>query len=260
MKLKISTPKAIKHLLDQPFVFATGLAALIHSTWSLGTLFAGEQPDPETQLIAFLGWFIPAVLMSFALDIGQIMTSVAIREKGLTIERGITFFVFAIATFYLQWIYMIHHVPALELTGGVRAEWRDSVIWLRDASIVIIPSLLPLSTLLYTFSDKAEHETQAETVEPTIEITQSDELIDLEGDNTKLIERPTEKTDDETIEISKDVPDFLAQPHPQTSNSQKNVSGAERQLSQDQSDVNIVPPNVDNQHIVNQNGSKVTNG
>lgn len=34
----------IRHLLAQPFVFATGLAALVHSTWSLGTFISGEQP------------------------------------------------------------------------------------------------------------------------------------------------------------------------------------------------------------------------
>ena len=35
--------KLSKHLTEQPFILATGLAALVHSTWSLGTLFTGAQ-------------------------------------------------------------------------------------------------------------------------------------------------------------------------------------------------------------------------
>lgn len=132
-----------------PFVAATGAAALIHSTWALGTLFAGEQPESIPHLI---GWLIPALLIAFALDVGQIVTASDIRHKGLTITRGITFIVFAAATYYLQWLYIAHHMPMLELSDGVRATWADTALVLRDAAVWIIPALLPLSTLLYTFS------------------------------------------------------------------------------------------------------------
>lgn len=140
--------RIVKHMVQQPFVFATGAAALIHSTWALGTLFAGEQPEGW----ALLGWIAPALLISFALDVGQIATSAEIREHGLTRTRGVTFIVFSGATYYLQWLYIAHHMPALALAEGVRETWASFATVMRDSAVWIIPALLPLSTLLYTFS------------------------------------------------------------------------------------------------------------
>jgi hypothetical protein len=148
--------KALRHAFGQPFITATGAAALVHSTWALGTLFSGLQPDPATQLMSYLGWLVPALLISFALDVGQIATSAEIREHGLTRSRGITFFVFSAATYYLQWLYIAHHMPSLALAAGVRETWAGFATVMRDSAVWIVPALLPLSTLLYTLSGKQE--------------------------------------------------------------------------------------------------------
>lgn len=155
----------LKHFTGQPFVLATGIAALIHSTWSLGTLFAGEQPAIEDittyiEWIHFAGWLLPALLIAIALDVGQVVTSHEIRTSGLTWQRALTFFVFAFATYYLQWLYIIHHVPALEIAPGVSSMHRTMTIYLRDIGIWLIPALLPLSTLLYTFSGDSDTSTR----------------------------------------------------------------------------------------------------
>lgn len=142
--------RIFRHAFSQPFVFATGLAALVHSTWALGTLFSGQQPEGWH----LVGWLIPALLIAFALDVGQIVTSWEIREHGLSLGRGVTFFVFAGATYYLQWLYIAHHMPALEIAAGVSATAKGTAISMRDAALWIVPALLPLSTLLYTFSGK----------------------------------------------------------------------------------------------------------
>jgi hypothetical protein len=144
--------KFLRHFTGQPFVIATGFAALVHSTWALGTLFSGVQPEGWH----LVGWLIPALLIAFALDVGQIATSNEIRKHGLTVGRGVTFFVFAVATYYLQWLYIAHHMPALDIAAGVSATAKATAISMRDAALWVIPALLPLSTLLYTFS--GEHE------------------------------------------------------------------------------------------------------
>lgn len=141
----------LKHTVQQPFIFATGLAALIHSTWSLGTLFTGQQPTAGLTW-EYAGWLIPALLIAFALDVGQIVTSAELRAGERTTAKYATFAVFAAATYYLQWLYIAHHMPALEMAAGVSADARPTATALRDAAIWIIPALLPLSTLLYTFS------------------------------------------------------------------------------------------------------------
>lgn len=145
-----------KHIIQQPFVFATGLAALVHSTWSLGTLFSGKQPEAAFNF-QFIGWIAPAFLIAFALDVGQIVTSAEIRAGKRGAAKFATFAVFAAATYYLQWLYIAHHMPELQLAAGVRGEWSDFAKLVRDAAIWFIPALLPLSTLLYTFSS-AEHD------------------------------------------------------------------------------------------------------
>ncbi len=138
---------------EQPFVFATGLAALIHSTWALATLFTGTEPTQFT--VNWFAWLIPALLISFSLDVGQIVTSAEIRSGQRTWVKYATFAVFALATYYLQWTYLSAHVPSLPMGEGVSQNWRALATSLRDASIWIVPALLPLSTLLYTFSHTA---------------------------------------------------------------------------------------------------------
>lgn len=141
----------LKSLWEHKFIAATGVSALIHSTWALGTLFSGEQPSTP---LALAGWLIPAFLIAFALDMGQIATSSEIRHEGLTLSRGLTFFVFAAATYYCQWIYMAHHMPALAIAPGVSDVARSTATYMRDAALWVIPAFLPLSTILYTFSNK----------------------------------------------------------------------------------------------------------
>lgn len=145
-----------KHMIENLFVTATGIAALIHSTWSLGTLFTGNQPDPTNNMLGFLGWIIPALLIAFALDIGQIFTSAEIRKGDKRKIKYVTFGIFAVATYYLQWLYMAHHIPLLALENGIRTEWLPQVTLLRDMAIWIVPAFMPLSTALYTISQQNE--------------------------------------------------------------------------------------------------------
>jgi len=166
MKVRMEMKGIFKHIVGQPFVFATVLAALVHSTWALGTLFSGQQPEGWH----LVGWLIPALLIAFALDIGQIVTSWEIREHGLTVGRGVTFFVFAAATYYLQWLYIAHHMPALDIAAGVSATAKGTAIYMRDAALWIIPSFLPLSTVLYTFSGKTSPTAPKMEEKPQIQI------------------------------------------------------------------------------------------
>ncbi|MEO0562206.1 MAG: hypothetical protein AAF125_08830 [Chloroflexota bacterium] len=146
------------HATAQPFIAATGAAALVHSTWALAVLFSGEPPtwDPQSleSWAKWVYWLVPALLIAFALDVGQIATSAEIRAGERTRSKYITFIVFSLATYYLQWIYIAHHMPALELGPGVYQEGLAArvVLLTRNAAIWFIPALLPLSTTMYTLS------------------------------------------------------------------------------------------------------------
>ena len=191
-----------KHAYKQPFIFATGLAALIHSTWSLGTMFSGEQPAIENitttiGYVHFTGWIVPALLIAFALDVGQIITSHEIRTRGMTKSRGVTFVVFSLATYYLQWLYMAHHMPSIPLASGISDVHLDAALWLRNMALWLIPSLLPLSTLLYTFSSDTDESrvqlaaTEQHTVSSEIyEITHDMPVLEMPQINLLEAENP----------------------------------------------------------------------
>ncbi len=145
----LSIPKHLRRIVSQPFIAATGLAALIHSTWSLGTFFSGDQPsDP----VRYAMWLIPAFLIAFSLDVGQLATSAEIRDGQRSRMKYLTFAVFAGATYYLQFVFIASHMPTVPLSPGVRLDWGPLISFVRDAAVFVIPLLLPLSTTLYTFS------------------------------------------------------------------------------------------------------------
>lgn len=141
----------LKHMSENLFITFTGIAALVHSTWALGTMFSGVAP--EGNALAYAGWLLPAFFVAFAMDVGQISTSAAIRHHGLTWQRALAFSVFAVATYYLQFLYIAHHMPSLAIAAGVSEFHHWTVVTARDAAIWILPLLLPLSTMLYTISD-----------------------------------------------------------------------------------------------------------
>jgi len=148
--------KFLKHMSENLFITFTGIAALVHSTWSLGTMFSGVAPQGDW--LAMAGWLLPAFFVAFAMDIGQISTSAAIRHNGLTWQRALTFFVFALATYYLQFLYIAHHLPLIALADGISDTHRETVKISVDAAIWILPMLLPLATMLYTISDGDKRE------------------------------------------------------------------------------------------------------
>lgn len=179
------TMKFLKHLLENPFITFTGLAALVHSTWSLGTLFSGIQPSGDVW--AWTAWVLPAFFIAFALDVGQISTSAKIRHYGLNWQRGLAFFVFSVATYYLQFLYCAHHMPALEIAAGVSDFHLWAVVTARDAAIWILPLLLPLSTMLYTISD-GDNKEQPKAPESAIliEKPKDEQQLFIAGKNSEI--------------------------------------------------------------------------
>jgi hypothetical protein len=144
------------HLAGQPFILATGAAAFVHSTWALATLFGGSEPTISTfaEGARWLGWMLPAAAISFALDVGQIYTASEIRAGQRTRTKYLTFATFAVFTYYLQWLHLVAHMPVIALSAGISEGAAGFATTVRDAALWVVPALLPLSTLLYTFSDR----------------------------------------------------------------------------------------------------------
>lgn len=171
--------RILKHATDQPFVLATGVAALVHSTWALAVLFSGHPPawDPTSwaSWARWGYWFLPALLIAFALDVGQIATSSEIRAGDRSPVKYATFITFALATYYLQWIYIVHHMPVMELGAGVYDSGLAGrvVLMTRNAAIWFIPALLPMSTTMYTLSSGEHEQIDCKTFAPPPQTTET---------------------------------------------------------------------------------------
>lgn len=156
----------IKHnLFSNIFVAAVAAACFIHGTWTIATITGGQQPPIEslsiTTVLQWVFWVLPGALVSFALDVGQFQTSVEIAkehsEGKYPVLKYVTFFVISLFVYYLQWFHLVHHMPTLELSTSVtQSQYADTVSSIRMAIIWIYPGLLPITILLYTYSQNRQ--------------------------------------------------------------------------------------------------------
>ena len=154
----------LKYYTKHKFIFAAGLAAFIHTTWSFAVIMSGELPDfpaiGEDKALAFASWLlvmsyqiIPAALMAYAIDVGQIEAAEKIREGNNSLANLLAFIITAICTFYLQFLFMIHHMPLLEVSPGAAPAAAAIGVHVRNAAIWIMPALLPLALIVRMTSD-----------------------------------------------------------------------------------------------------------
>lgn len=140
----------IRQAAQHIFIATTGFAALLHSTWSVSTLFNGHEPSAIGW--GWLVWVIPGFAFAFSIDVGQIAVSIDLRNGERTRWKYITFVALAATTYYFQWYFMVAHVPLVDIAPGVAPEFIGATNFVRAISIWLVPALLPLATTLYTFS------------------------------------------------------------------------------------------------------------
>ena len=163
-----------RHVFAQPFLVAVSLAAAIHSSWSFSTLFTGLEPHPQFSS-AWFAWIVPGVMLAFSVDIGLLSLANQIRLGQRTRGRLLAFAVLCGAMGFLQFLYIAAHMPEVHLGAGVRGDWVGLVSLLRDASIWVLPLLLPTALILFAFSENEvkEHAVDATTTAlvPSTQVT-----------------------------------------------------------------------------------------
>lgn len=143
----------LRHVFAQPFLVAVSLAAAIHSSWSFSTLFTGLEPHPQFSA-SWFSWIVPGVMLAFSVDIGLLSLANQIRLGNRTRGRLLAFAVLCVAMGFLQFLYIAAHMPEVHLGAGVRGDWVGLVSLLRDASIWVLPMLLPTALILFAFSEE----------------------------------------------------------------------------------------------------------
>lgn len=137
-------------------IIGTGAFAFLHSTWAIATFFSGPEPDRVANGVQWGLWLAEGCIFAGVMDIGQVVTAMLIRAGKNTRGYKLTFAVFALATYITQFLYIIAHVPLVPIAAGVAEQYLPVAKFVRDATIFVLPAMLPVSTTLYTFSHGAD--------------------------------------------------------------------------------------------------------
>lgn len=155
------------------FIILTGLAALPHSIWSASTIMQGVEPGFPT--LAWVAWAFSGFLLGLAIDAGQIAISIQIARGERHWMRFVAFGALTLITFYLQWYYASAHVPLTQLGPGMNGQVTPFASGLRDLGVWLVPALLPITTLIYTFGYPERKRSR-----PTATITQTKTTVKIE--------------------------------------------------------------------------------
>jgi hypothetical protein len=142
------------------FLACVSVAAVVHSSWSLNTYFTGPEPQVAGSIeaiMAWVVWVVPGFLIAFAIDVGLLTLARQIRDGHGHWWKLAAFFVLCALMGYSQFLYIMAHLPSIPVGAGVRTDWLVSLTEVRDLVVVIYPFALPVTLILYAFSDiKAE--------------------------------------------------------------------------------------------------------
>jgi len=152
-----------KTITQHLFVASTSIAALLHSMWTISHLLGGLPPVQDASLILQLGYWLPGLLVALSLDIGLLSTSAEIRQGTRNKTRFMTLAILSLSMFYLQSVYSVLHYAPLPLGDGIPAQAIGLFSWVRDAGVIIVPALMPISILLYSFGHERKIEAPSTT-------------------------------------------------------------------------------------------------
>lgn len=191
-----------KSWIHHIFSIAVSAYAIFHTVGAIGMFLGGSGLDFTSPGRALDTLYIYGTALFFAvsLDVGQVSTSFKIRRfhrNGIRPYGSyITFAVLGLAMAYLQWFYLVHTMPELQIGSGVRSNWINDATWLRDAVLYIFPTLLPVTLLLYTFSGDEESaapvpsQTNQTATPPAILNSIASELPQIADLDAHLLESP----------------------------------------------------------------------
>lgn len=132
---------------------AVAIATFRHTAYFSAFVFEGPFP---TQTAHQIEWWVSGGLIAIAIDVGMLLTSrYMASSKSLfsTFAFMLAFVIAAIGSFVMQVGYISLHIPDFDISPGVPEPWRSAFIQpIVDASVVILPSLLPLLAVAYTIA------------------------------------------------------------------------------------------------------------
>lgn len=129
---------------------AISIATMQHTVWSSSFIFEGALPITPAERV---WWIFNGILIALTIDIGMFLTARQLRKQ-FSIAAFIAFIIAAVASFYMQLIYASFHTGNFEFGIGVASQWLNFLKPFIEARVIILPLILPLFAVIYTFSNR----------------------------------------------------------------------------------------------------------
>lgn len=135
------------------FIVFTAVAAFVHSSWVLSTMFGGVEPTYDPWILGeHFKWAVSGWLIAFSLDFGMMTISHDIQEGNGNGWKWVAFFILSFFTYILQLSFMAIHKPPMQLSDGVDPYIGHAAKVVLDYGLYIFPAMLPSSTAIYTLA------------------------------------------------------------------------------------------------------------
>lgn len=143
---------------------AIALATFQHTMWAGATVFEGPMPE-AFHSAEWWRWHFNGALLAIAIDIGMLVTARQLRESyGKPLSWKLTmvsaFITAAIASFYTQILFSVHHTNTMTIGSGVSDYWNGYLDPIIQARVILVPLMLPLFAVIFTLASIITHTTE----------------------------------------------------------------------------------------------------
>ena len=131
---------------------AISIATFSHTSWAFATIFEGNMP-PEGLALGI--WTFKGALGAITIDIGMLVTAKKITKQ-FSLVLFLSFFVLAMASFYTQILFALHHTDVWVMGEGVSPYWQELLDPLIQGRVVLVALMLPAFATIFTIARMVE--------------------------------------------------------------------------------------------------------
>ena len=142
---------------DHGFVILLSVAAIVHSAWSINSVFNGAEPTPMYSE-HWWGWYIPGLLMAITIDVGLVQFVFKLQAGERSAALIIAYLVLCGLMAFGQFIYVASHMADIQPSAGVAIYDLQLTNMLIKLALYVYPLALPVVSAIYAFSVRGQRE------------------------------------------------------------------------------------------------------
>lgn len=140
---------------DHGFVILLSVAAIVHSAWSINSVFSGHEPTPMYSS-DWWGWYLPGFLMALTIDVGLIQFIFKLQRGARDRALIVGYLLLCALMAFGQFIYVASHMADIVPSAGVASYDLTLTNALIKAALYVYPLALPVVSAIYAFSVRGQ--------------------------------------------------------------------------------------------------------